>query len=78
MVLAIVRHVCYSGAMTDSRRRLLKAKIALSLRTVYGKTPSTEEIEKYAKLAEVLFVAIGGAFAMRSEQKRTGQISLWG
>ena len=64
--------------MTEQKKRLLKARIALALRDEWGRQPTTEEIEKFTFLASVLFKSVGGTIAMKSKMRQSKQIPLWG
>jgi hypothetical protein len=46
--------------MTEQKKRRLQAKIAAALYTEEGRVPTKEEIEKWMKLARVLYTAVLG------------------
>jgi hypothetical protein len=63
--------------MTDQKKKLLKAKISLALRTVLRRKPTEQEIEKYTIAAEVLYTAVLGVHFERKQQKKNGQLAIF-
>ena len=46
--------------MTAQKKKLLKAKIAAALYHESGKVPTPEEIDKWTKVAQILYTAVLG------------------
>ncbi len=63
--------------MTDQKKRLLKAKIAVALQNELGRVPKTEEIEQVFLLARVLYKAVLGLHFKRQEQKKQKQLAIF-
>ena len=63
--------------MTDQKKRLLKAKIAVALQNELGRVPKTEEIEQVFLLARVLYKAVLGLHFKRQEQKKQRQLAIF-
>lgn len=63
--------------MTEQKKKLLKAKIAAALYHESGRVPTTEEIEKWTKFAQVLYTAVLGLHFERQQQKKNGQIAIF-
>jgi hypothetical protein len=63
--------------MTTKKQKLLKAKIAAALYHVNGKVPTSEEIDKWTKFAEVLYTAVLGLHFERQAQKKNGQLAIF-
>lgn len=63
--------------MTTSKKRLLRARIALALRDELGRQPTLKELDSYTRLASVLFKSVGGVIAMKSSMKRRKQLALF-
>jgi hypothetical protein len=61
----------------QKKRRLLKAKVALALHSELGRVPQTEEIERVALLARVLYKAVLGTHFRRRQQRQDGQLALF-
>jgi hypothetical protein len=61
----------------EQKKKLLKAKIAVSLHAELERVPKKEEIEQAFLLARVLYKAILGLHFKRQEQKRTGQLAIF-
>jgi hypothetical protein len=59
------------------KRRLLKAKVAVALHSELGRVPRTEEIERVALLARVLYKAVLGTHFRRRQQQHDGQLALF-
>jgi hypothetical protein len=64
--------------MTKQKQKLLKAKIAAALYHENGKVPTPEEIDKWTKFAKVLYTAVLGLHFERQEQKKHGQLAIFG
>jgi len=62
---------------TEQKKRLLKANVAVALRSELGGAPKKEEIEEVAFLARVLYKAILELHYKRKEQKKTGQLPIF-
>jgi len=62
---------------TDTKERLLKAKIAVALQNEYQQVPSAEEIEHVFHLTRVMYKAVLGLHYRRQEQKKSGQLALF-
>ena len=60
--------------MTDQRKRLLKAKIAIALNDELGRQPTAQELERFTLAARVLYKAILGLHFERQQQKQSGQL----
>ncbi len=63
--------------ITDRKKRLLKAKIAVALQSELGRVPTTEEIEQVFLLTRVMYKAVLGLHYRREEQKKTGQLAIF-
>jgi hypothetical protein len=63
--------------MTEQKKKLLKAKIAAALCDEFGHAPTSEEIEKWSRLAWVLYKAVLGTHFERQQQKKTGQLAIF-
>jgi hypothetical protein len=63
--------------MTAAKKKLLKAKIAAALYYENGKVPTTEEIEKWTKFAQVLYTAVLGLHFERKQQKKEKQLAIF-
>ncbi len=63
--------------MTTRKQKLLKAKIAAALYHEEGRVPTKDEIEKWTKLAKVLYTAVLGLHFERQEQKKNGQLAIF-
>ena len=63
--------------MTEQKKKLLKAKIAAALYHESGKVPTKEEIEKWTKVATVLYTAVLGLHFERQEHKKNGQLAIF-
>ena len=58
--------------MTEQKKRLLKAKIAVALLDELGRLPTVQEVERYTRAARVLYKAVLGLHFERKAQKKTG------
>ena len=63
--------------MTEQKKKLLKAKIAAALYHEEGRVPTPAEIEKWTKVAKVLYTAVLGLHFERTEQKKNGQLVIF-
>ena len=63
--------------MTEKKKRLLDAKIALALRDEYDRQPTEMEVKKFSLAARVLYKAVLGVHFERQSQKKRGQIALF-
>jgi hypothetical protein len=63
--------------MTDQQKRLLKAKIAVSLLEELGRRPTPHEVERFTLAACVLYKTILGLHYERKTQKHGGQLALF-
>ena len=63
--------------MTEQKKRRLQAKIAAALYTEEGRVPTKEELEKWTKLASVLYTAVLGTHFERQEQKKEKQLAIF-
>ena len=64
-------------ALTEQKKRLLKAKIAVVLHNELGRVPKTEEIEQVFLLSRVMYKAVLGLHFTRQEQKKNGQLAIF-
>lgn len=63
--------------MTDHKKKLLKAKIALALWDELGRRPTEQEIEKFSFAARVLYKAVLGVHFEHTGQKANGQLVIF-
>jgi hypothetical protein len=63
--------------MTEQKKKLLKAKIAAALCDEFGHAPTRDEIEKWSRLARVLYKAVLGTHFARQQQKKNGQLAIF-
>ena len=56
--------------MTDQKKRLLKAKIAVALQNELGRVPKEEEINQVFFLVRVMYKAVLGLHFQRKEQNK--------
>ena len=63
--------------MTEQKKRLLKAKIAVALQNELGRVPKEEEIDNVFLLARVMYKAVLGLHFQRQEQKKQGQLAIF-
>jgi hypothetical protein len=63
--------------MTAQEKRLLKAKIAVSLLDELGRRPTPQEVERFTLAACVLYKTILGLHYERKTQKEGGQLALF-
>ena len=62
---------------TDTKERLLKAKIAVALQDEFGRIPTEDEIDSVFHLTRVMYKAVLGLHYKRLEQKKSGQLALF-
>ena len=63
--------------MTEQKKRILQAKIAAALYAEEGRVPKKEEVEKWTKLARVLYTAVLGLHFERQQQKKEKQLVIF-
>ena len=63
--------------MTEQKKRLLKAKIAVALQNELGRVPKEEEIDNVFLLARVMYNAVLGLHFTRQQQKQQGQLAIF-
>ena len=64
-------------ASTEQKKRLLKAKIAVTLQTELGRVPTQKEIEQVFLLTRVMYKAVLGLHYKRREREKTGQLAIF-
>lgn len=63
--------------MTEKKKRLLKAKIAVALHNELGRVPKKEEIDQVFLLARVMYKAVLGLHFAKQQQKQNGQLAIF-
>lgn len=63
--------------MTEQKKKLLKAKIAIALLDELGRKPTLEEVERFFLAARILYKAVLGTHFERQEQKQNGQLAIF-
>ena len=63
--------------MTEQKKRLLKAKIAVALQNELGRVPTEDEINDIFLTARVMYKAVLGLHFARKQQKQTGQLAIF-
>jgi hypothetical protein len=63
--------------MNTQQKRLLTAKVAIALFDEFGRKPTPEEVEKYSRVARVLYKAVLGLHFEHKAQKATGQLAIF-
>ncbi len=63
--------------MTAQQQYRLRAKISLALLEELGRRPTADEVEKYSRLARVLYKAVLGTHFERQQQKQSGQLAIF-
>ncbi len=63
--------------MTEQKKKLLKAKIAVALQNELGRVPKEEEIDNVFLLARVMYKAVLGLHFHRQQQKKSGQLAIF-
>ncbi len=64
-------------AMTEQKKRLLKAKIAVALKNELGRVPTEDEINNIFLLSRVMYKAVLGLHFQRQQQKKSGQLAIF-
>jgi hypothetical protein len=64
-------------ALTDQKKRLLKAKIAVALHDELGRVPTEDEINNIFLLSRVMYKAVLGLHYQRQKQKQAGQLAIF-
>jgi hypothetical protein len=64
-------------AMTEQKKRLLKAKIAVALQNELGRVPTEDEIDNIFLTARVMYKAVLGLHFTRQQQKKQGQLAIF-
>jgi len=63
--------------MTEQKKRLLKAKIAVALQIELGRAPTEEEINNVFLLSGVMYNAVLGLHFTRQQQKKAGKLAIF-
>ncbi len=63
--------------MTEQKKRLMKAKIAVALQNELGRVPKEEEINNVFLLARVMYKAVLGLHFAHQKQKQEGQLAIF-
>jgi len=63
--------------MTEQKKKLLKAKIAVALQNELGRVPKEDEIDNVFLLARVMYKAVLGLHFTRQQQKKQGQLAIF-
>lgn len=63
--------------MTDQQKRLLRAKVSLSLLEELGRRPTPQEIERWTQTTCVLWKTVLGLHYERKAMKGGGQLALF-
>ena len=63
--------------MTEQKKRLLKAKIAVALQNELGRVPKEDEIDNVFLLARVMYKAVLGLHFARQKQKQERQLAIF-
>ncbi len=63
--------------MTDQKKKLLRAKVALALRDEFGRRPTEQEIERFTLAARVLYKAVLALHFERKRRQADGQLALF-
>jgi hypothetical protein len=64
-------------ALTEQKKRLLKAKISVALQNELGRVPTEEEINNVFLLSRVMYKAVLGLHFTRQQQKKQGQLAIF-
>jgi hypothetical protein len=62
---------------SNQKQKILMAKIATALYYEHGRVPTQEEIERWTKVARVLYTAVLGVHYERKAQKKNNQLALF-
>ncbi len=63
--------------MTEQKKRLLKARIAVALQSELGRVATEEEVDNVFLLARVMYKAVLGLHFARRKQKQSGQLAIF-
>jgi hypothetical protein len=63
--------------ISEQKKKLLKAKIAVALNDELGRVPKKEEIDNVFLLARVMYKAVLGLHFQRQQQKKNGQMAIF-
>ena len=63
--------------MTDQKKRLLKAKIAVALQNELGRGPTEDDINNIFLLSRVMYKAVLGLHFHRQTMKKSGQLAIF-
>ena len=63
--------------LTDQKKNLLKAKIAIALQSELGRVPNQKEIDQVFVLSRVMYKAVLGLHFQRQKQKESGQLPIF-
>ena len=64
-------------AITEQKKKLLKAKIAVALHDELGRVPKDEEVNQVFLLTRVMYKAVLGLHYKRQEQKKNGKLAIF-
>ena len=64
-------------ALTEQKKRLRKAKIAVALQDELGRVPTEEEISNVFLLSRVMYKAALGLHFTRQQLKKAGQLAIF-
>ena len=64
-------------ASAEQKKKLLKAKIAVTLHDELGRVPKDEEVNQVFLLTRVMYKAVLGLHFKRQEQKKNGQLAIF-
>jgi hypothetical protein len=64
-------------AISEQKKKLLKAKIAVALHDELGRVPKDEEVDRVFLLTRVMYKAVLGLHYKRQEQKKNGQLAIF-
>ncbi len=64
-------------ALTEQKKQLLTAKIAVALHNELGRVPTEDEINNIFLTARVMYKAALGLHFHRQKQKQTGQLAIF-
>ncbi len=63
--------------LTDQKKKLLRAKIAVALQSELGRIPNEQEINQVFLLSRVMYKAVLGLHFTRQKQKESGQLAIF-
>ena len=64
-------------ALSEQKKWLLKAKIAVALQNELGRVPTEDEINTIFLLSRVMYKAVLGLHFHRQKQKQAGQLAIF-